>query len=65
MISIFRQEEYSFSRKMKCEIATFLLKLHLDDKILKIVIVLILSCIILSWNELTRFQRTTQTLPID
>lgn len=65
MISIFRQEEYSFSRKMKCEIATFLLKLHLDDKILKSVIVLILSCIILSWNELTRFQRTTQTLPID
>lgn len=60
MISIFRQEEYSFSRKMKCEIATFLLKLHLDDKILKSVIVLILS-----WNELTRFQRTTQTLPID
>lgn len=65
MISIFRQEEYSFSRKMKCEIAMFLLKLHLDDKILKSVIVLILSCIILSWNELTRFQRTTQTLPID
>lgn len=65
MISIFRQEEYSFSRKMKCEIATFLLKLHLDDKILKSVIVLILNCIILSWNELTRFQRTTQTLPID